>query len=71
MTAMGKPKSSNIFCKLVGEGVRVYVLRVLRTKILMESGYVLNIHDRYGMGGSRKWEQEFIKKITDIMHASK
>ena len=21
MTAMGKPKSSNIFCKLVGEGV--------------------------------------------------
>ena len=37
----------------------------------MESGYVLNIHDRYGMGGSRKWEQEFIKKITDIMHASK
>ena len=47
MTAMGKPKSSNIFCKLVGEGVRVYVLRVLRAKILMESEYVLNIHDRF------------------------
>ena len=37
----------------------------------MESGYVLNIHGRYGMEGSKKWEQEFIKKMTDIMHASK
>ena len=34
----------------------------------MESGYALNVHNRYLLA---KLEHELIKKVTDIMHASK
>ena len=40
-------------------GVKVHVLRVLRTKILMESGYALNVHNRYLL---TKLEHKLIKK---------